>query len=148
MRKVYLSAAGLSAALVLTACGSGGSTADDPVIAPATSTAAPSTTAPPAATPTTATPTTAAPVGTVVTVAYAGGKVTGDTGRTKVKTGAPVTLRITSDSAQQVHVHGTDLEFDVQPGVPVEKTFTEPAPGIFEIELHPSARVLARLEVS
>jgi hypothetical protein len=137
---------GLSGVLALSACGS----SDDDAAAPSTTTpAVTTTTAAPA--PTTAAPTTPAPTtpaGPVITVSYAGGKVSGDTGRTKVKVGETVTIRVTSDSAQEVHIHGADVLFEVPAGQTIEKTFSEKAPGVYEIELHPSDFVLARVEAS
>lgn len=81
-------------------------------------------------------------------VTYAGGKATGDTGRIKVKPGEQVSLTVTSDVKEEVHIHGVDLHVDLEPGVPVTTTFAEPAPGIYEVELHDAGTVLTRLQVS
>ena len=129
---VLLTAVCLTGALGLAACGSSSS---DTAAVP---TSAAGTTA----------PASTGPTGTVITVKYAGGKVSGNTGRTKIKVGQPVTVSVTSDSKQQVHIHGADILFDVAAGTTASKTFTENAPGIYEIELHPSDFVLARVEAS
>lgn len=78
----------------------------------------------------------------------AGGQVTGDTGRLKVSVGQSVTLRVTSDTADEVHLHGYDLKATVAPGQPAEITFDATIPGVFEIELENSGTALASLQVS
>lgn len=141
--------AALAAALVLlTGCSAGRSTAAAP-----TTSAAPPTTATSAAPTTTATaltagPTTStAPAGTVVEVSYTGGEVSGDTGRVRVRSGEPVTLRVISDVPEQVHVHGVDEYVDLAPGRTATATFPAPAPGLYEVELHDAGVALTRLEV-
>lgn len=92
-------------------------------------------------------PTPTANVGEI-TVAYAGGQVSGDTGRVPVTSGQPVTLLVTSDVADQVHVHGVDLYQDLQPDATTTLQFQAPAAGIYEVELHDAGTVLTRLQVS
>jgi hypothetical protein len=81
-----------------------------------------------------------------VTVAH--GRVSGDTGRVPVALGTPVTLVITSDAADQVHVHGYDLEQELTPDTPATLQFDATVPGVFEVELHETGTVLLRLQVS
>ena len=81
-------------------------------------------------------------------VQVAGGRVSGTTGRVPVTAGTPVTLVITSDVADQVHVHGYDLEAELAPGAPAEVTFDATIPGVFEVELHEAGTVLLSLQVS
>jgi len=81
-----------------------------------------------------------------VTVAH--GKASGDTGRVQVALGTPVTLVITSDVADQVHVHGYDIEQKLTPGTPATLRFTATVAGVFEVELHEADMVLLRLQVS
>lgn len=90
--------------------------------------------------------TAASPAGTVITIVYADGKASGDTGRIKVKVGELVTLKLTSDVQTQVHIHGADIEVAATPGVEVVQEFTEQAPGIYEIELHEGGGVLTRVQ--
>jgi hypothetical protein len=110
----------------------------------ATTTAgAPATTVRP--TTTTATTTTAA-TGNVIEVTVADGKVTGG-GRKQVDKGEPLTLRVTSDEADEVHVHGYDLKVDLEVGQPGEITFTPDVAGVYEVELEDAGLQLLELEV-
>ena len=77
-----------------------------------------------------------------------GSSVTGDTGTVDVKLGKPVELTVTSDVADEVHVHGVDIGKDVPAGGTVVIDFTQDAPGRFEVELESRKRVLTRLQVS
>jgi hypothetical protein len=88
-----------------------------------------------------------APAGQRLTVQVAGGQVSGDTGRVPVPVGTPVTLSITSDVADEVHVHGYDLEATLAPGTPAELTFDAGIPGVFEVELHEAGTGLLSLQV-
>jgi hypothetical protein len=80
-------------------------------------------------------------------VQVAGGQVSGDTGRVPVPVGEHVTLTITSDVADEVHLHGYDLEAALTPGTPAELTFDATIPGVFEVELHEAGTVLLSLQV-
>jgi hypothetical protein len=91
--------------------------------------------------------TTTAPAGQRVEVQVSGGRVTGDTGRVPVAAGEHVTLVITSDVADEVHVHGYDLETELSPGKPAEVAFDATIPGVFEVELHEAGTVLLSLQV-
>lgn len=92
--------------------------------------------------------TTTEAAGTVIEVTVTGGSVDGGVVRTKVPVGENVTIRVTADSADEVHVHGYDLYADVAPGTAAEITFTADIPGVFEVELEGSGLQLVRLEVS
>ncbi len=83
----------------------------------------------------------------VVTLAFHGGKAGGDTGRVKLPLGTTVLLRITSDVADKVHVHGVDEYVDLTPGQQVEREFVADTPGVFEVELHDAGTLLTRLQV-
>ena len=76
------------------------------------------------------------------------GKATGDTGRVQVAVGTAVTLVVTSDVADEVHVHGYDIEKELSPGTPATLQFDATVPGVFEVELHHADTVLLRLQVS
>jgi heme/copper-type cytochrome/quinol oxidase subunit 2 len=82
-----------------------------------------------------------------IEVEVAGGEVTGDTGRVPVVAGEPVTLVVTSDVADEVHVHGYDLEAELSPGQPTEIAFDATIPGVFEVELHEAGTQLLSLQV-
>jgi hypothetical protein len=83
-----------------------------------------------------------------IEVEVAGGEVTGDTGRVPVVAGGPVTLVVTSDVADEVHVHGYDLTLALTPGTPAEIAFDATLTGVFEVELHDAGTVLLTLQVS
>jgi hypothetical protein len=75
--------------------------------------------------------------GTNVAVTIAGGKVAPDPSRkVEVATGDHVHLRVTSDHADEVHVHGYDIEKEVSAGGTVTIDFTADIPGQFEVEAH------------
>jgi hypothetical protein len=82
-----------------------------------------------------------------IEVQVAGGQVSGDTGRVPVVAGEHVTLVITSDVADEVHLHGYDLEAELSPGQPAELTFDATIPGVFEAELHQAGTQLLSLQV-
>lgn len=85
---------------------------------------------------------------TRIEVQVSAGQVAGDTGRVPVAVGEQVTLAITSDTADEAHLHGYDLTADLEPGTPAEITFPATIPGVFEVELHEAGTVLLTLQVS
>jgi heme/copper-type cytochrome/quinol oxidase subunit 2 len=88
----------------------------------------------------------ASAAGTSIEVTYANGRITGG-GRIPVELGSPVTLQVTSDVADEVHVHGYDLMTDVAPDTPATVTFDATIPGVFEVELEDLGRELLTLQV-
>jgi plastocyanin len=131
----------VSAALLLALSGCAGT---DSSASPAASAASASSTSSAAELSTT---TPVPPAGQQLAVQVAGGKVTVDTGRVPVPVGDHVTLTITSDVADAVHVHGYDLTTALTPGTPAELTFDATIPGVFEVELHEAGTVLLSLQV-
>jgi heme/copper-type cytochrome/quinol oxidase subunit 2 len=93
-----------------------------------------------------AAPSTAA--GQRIEVQVAGGQVTGDIGRVPVPAGEEVTLAVTSDVPDELHLHGYDLTAELVPGTPTELTFAATLPGVFEVELHDAGTVLLTIQVS
>jgi len=91
--------------------------------------------------------TTPANLGQVVAITVAGGKVTGPKGRVKIKQGSVVTLRVISDVADEVHLHGYDKHVDVEKGGTADLTFTATLTGVFEAELETRALRLTELQV-
>jgi hypothetical protein len=87
------------------------------------------------------------PEGQRIEVEVTGGQVTGDTGRVPVAAGEQVTLVVTADTADELHVHGYDLTAALAPGAPAEVTFDATLPGVFEVELHEAGTVLLTLQV-
>jgi hypothetical protein len=68
-------------------------------------------------------------------------------GRQTVTLNERVRLRVTSDAAEEVHVHGYEHRFQVGPTGPAEITFIANLPGVFEVELEKTHRRLLSLEV-
>jgi hypothetical protein len=82
-----------------------------------------------------------------IEVSIAHGKVSGATGRVQVAKGRAVTLVVTSDVADEVHLHGYDIEKELVPGKPTTLQFTATLTGVFEVELHKANVVLVHLQV-
>ena len=83
-----------------------------------------------------------------IEVQVSGGRVHGDTGRVPVAAGSHVTLVVNSDVADEVHVHGYDVEQELSPGQPAEIVLDATIPGVFEVELHEAGTTLLSLQVS
>ncbi|MFE3448183.1 hypothetical protein ACFXJ8_04540 [Nonomuraea sp. NPDC059194] len=81
-------------------------------------------------------------------ITIAGGKVTPPSGWLEVKRGQTVTLTVTSDVADELHVHGFDLGQELQPGKPAVISFKADMTGVFEVETHESELVLIQLAVT
>ena len=97
------------------------------------------------------TPTTAATTSPAadqtINITYAGGKVSGVSAVIKVKLKSTVTLVVTSDVADEVHVHGYDKMADVTKGGTVTIVFTATLPGKWEVELEKLKHRLVFLQV-
>ena len=154
-------------ALLLAGCASGTEAGDTPATPAVSASASPSPTSPspsgspsaasPTSTPTpsaspTASASTAAPseaaADVTVDIRIADGKVTTGVQNVKVKSGQSVLIRGVSDVADSLHVHGYDKSLDLKPGKPAEVTFTADVTGVFEIETHETAKLVAKLTVS
>ena len=133
MKKFIAVLAGLVLALTLTACGDDSSDDPTPTATPADSGAGDSSDA----------------EGVVVDITIAGGKVTPQGKRVDVKVGEPVTLRVTSDAEDEIHVH-SDPEhgLDVVAGdTDKELTFTLDTPGQVAVESHHLDATIVQLVV-
>ena len=64
-----------------------------------------------------------------------------------VQEGDFVTLRLSSESPVEIHLHGYDLEGDVLPGEETDLSFEADATGRFEIEDHETEAQLGTLLV-
>src|SRR4051794_32344450 len=93
------------------------------------------------------TATSTATVARIITVAYANGKVTGDT-RVTVDRGTPVRLAVTSDVADEVHNHATDQKEDITAGGTITMDFVANNPGQWEIELENLGKTLVELKIN
>jgi len=81
-----------------------------------------------------------------VEVGYAGGTITGG-GKRSVALGQTVVIKVTSDIADEIHLHGYDKTADAAPGTVATITFVADKPGIFEVELERKGLKLFELEV-
>lgn len=163
---LHLAALLAAVALAAAACGDTAQptiTAEPPLTQASTTTsAAPSTTTTTSTTPpttarpttsttaaptTTSTTTTTVPEGVVaIDVDVYEGQVDADD-RIAVTIDDEVTLTVTADVSDEVHVHGYDIFGDVAPGAPAVLEFVADIPGIFEVELEDARLVLFELVV-
>lgn len=127
----------LALGLALAGCGS--SDGDAPLTTPATTPAA--TAAAPATT-------TATPATTVIEVTVAKKVVTPAPRTITVTKGQQIALTVTSDQPDEVHVHGIDVEKELEAGQPGTLTFTASQTGSFEVETHKSGLLLFKLDVT
>lgn len=85
------------------------------------------------------------PVTINVTIAH--GTVSPSAATYDVSKGSTVTITVTSDAADTVHVHGYEIEKDVVAGTPLVITFTADQTGRFEVETHVIEATIATLNV-
>ena len=83
-----------------------------------------------------------------ITVEVVDGGPAGGVQRLAVDLGSVVALMVTSDVAEEVHVHGYDILRAVSAGHPAHFAFTAEIPGVFEVEFEGSGRLLLLLEIS
>jgi ethanolamine utilization microcompartment shell protein EutL len=124
MRTSAIRAAAAAAVFTLVAAACGGG--DDPPSTPATSDPA---------------------AGTVIELVVVGNELEGGARRESAPLGTEVTIRVSGDSDDEVHVHGYDVSVDLVDGAG-ELTFPALIPGVFEIELEEAGTLLVQLEVS
>ncbi|MFD5421298.1 hypothetical protein ACFWJT_25135 [Streptomyces sp. NPDC127069] len=82
-----------------------------------------------------------------VTLTVRDGKVSPPTGRTELRRGERIALRVTSDRADTLHVHGYDKELALPAGQEATLVLTADRTGLFEVETHESGLVLTQLLV-
>ena len=83
-----------------------------------------------------------------VTVEVVGDDPVGGHQRVQVDLGSVVAVMVTSDTGEEVHVHGYDILRAVSDGHPAHFAFTAEIPGVFEVEFEGSGRLLLQLEIS
>jgi plastocyanin len=147
----------------VSACSSGSSETSSPAASSTVPTTAPAATTPGAATSTgsavdaaasaiaggATSPSAAAEPApdTVLKISVQGRTVTPTPGRKTVAVGDRVQLIVTTNTANQLHVHGPEIEKDTKPGVPLTVSFTVTDPGVYAIELHRPELLLVQLVV-
>lgn len=144
-------AAVIAVVAVILLAGSGGG--DDDERAATAPTTATQTTPEPVRTATVQTTPTPAPTPTPTpepapAIDYAGGEVEGGVAQLDFDQGEQVRFSVTSDVADEVHVHGYDLTKDVTAGGTVRFAFPASIEGVFEVELESLGQQLAELRVN
>jgi len=84
---------------------------------------------------------------TLVKASVVEGSVTSDEERFEVELGSEVTIEVTSDAVDHLHLHGYDMLADISPDEPATVTFTADIPGVFEVELEESGLFLFEIAV-
>ena len=82
-----------------------------------------------------------------VQIEVKGGDVVGGVQEITVKQGEHIRFSVTSDTADEVHVHGYDVKKDLEPGKPVPFDIPAKITGIFEVELEDAGVQIASLRV-
>ena len=150
----------VSLALAASGCGGGGGSAESTVPTaltqpPTTTTEPPSAAIPdetghPRPSPPVPPPPVSIPLEPDVTriaIVVRGGGVVGGIKRATVEKGADVVILVTSDVADEVHLHGYDRKIDVIPGKTGRLRFEATARGRFEVELEDHHLQIADLTV-
>lgn len=94
------------------------------------------------------TTTTAAPKPVEVAIVVENGAPNGGIVRKTVSKGDHVVLVVTSDVADEIHLHGYDMKKDVPAGGTIRLPFTATLPGRFEVELEQRGVQIADLTVN
>lgn len=92
-------------------------------------------------------PAAAPPATHEIAITLADGAVDPSGGKVDVARGDTVVLLVTSDRADTIHVHGYDLEFDIDPGGTARVEFVADNVGRYEIESHDPALLILQLQV-
>jgi hypothetical protein len=87
------------------------------------------------------------PADPVRTVRVEGSQPVGGVKTLTYRNGDRIRLRVVADAADEVHVHGFDIEREVSPSEPARFDFKADIEGRFEVELHSSDTQIALLEV-
>ena len=82
------------------------------------------------------------------TIIVRGGEPVGGVEELEYSAGEEIRFRVSSDAADEVHVHGYDVEKEVPAGRTVTVSFPAEIEGIFEVELHGSEAQIAELRVN
>jgi hypothetical protein len=143
--------------LVLAGCGGGDSGNGSSTPSPSAPVSTPTSTLP-TNTPTPGSPNTSSPSNTAdpsgeqadvtIDVTVANGKVNPSGATIKVKAGQTVLVKVISDAADELHIHGYDKELELSPGKAASVKFTANMKGTFEVETHKSGKLVAKLVVS
>ncbi len=84
----------------------------------------------------------------VHTVRVRGGQPVGGIKQVSLRSGERARLRVVSDQADEIHVHGYDITRALPASRPVTLVFPARLEGVFEVELHGTGTQIAELTVS
>lgn len=82
------------------------------------------------------------------TIVVRNGEPVGGPAELEYDAGEQVRFRVQSDAADEVHVHGYDVEEEIPAGGAATLSFPAEIEGIFEVELHESEAQIAELRVN
>jgi hypothetical protein len=88
------------------------------------------------------------PSSTTVVIRVEGGQPVGGVEKIKLKKNAQVEIDVVSDTADEAHLHGYDIEKPLTPGKPAAFRFKATIEGVFELELHHAGTKLAQITVA
>lgn len=136
-------------ALLLGACSSGGTPQGAATPSPSLSASPSSSPSPSVPASSAATPTSTLPSGVdqLVRVAVRNGAVVGGAQRVRVRLGDVVRLVVTSDVADEVHLHSYDKSVAVTAGGTATLTFKATIPGVIMAELEKAELTLIRFQI-
>lgn len=83
----------------------------------------------------------------VPTIVVKNGRPVGGVDEIAVDAGERLRFEVRSNSSDEVHIHGYDVEREVGPGVIAEFDFPATIEGLFEVELHGSGEQIAELRI-
>lgn len=83
-----------------------------------------------------------------ITIRVTGGRVEPPPGRVDVRQGQQVRLTVTSDRADEIHVHLYDLKREIPAGGTATLQFTADVAGLAEVELEKAQKQLVQLVIT
>jgi FtsP/CotA-like multicopper oxidase with cupredoxin domain len=75
------------------------------------------------------------------------GQITSGPDTITLKQGDAVKIEVTSDTNDELHLHGYNKEIELEPNKPTSIDFNANLTGRFELELHKADKVIAQVEV-
>ena len=88
------------------------------------------------------------PAPPVPTIRIQGDALVGDVEQIDVNTGEMVRFRVVADQPWDLHIHGFDVEDEIQPNKPLEISFPAEIEGAFEAEVHGGTAEFPIAEIS
>jgi hypothetical protein len=84
----------------------------------------------------------------VVTIRVKNGQPVGGVEKIELRKGDRIRFRVIADTADEVHLHGYDVERELVQGKPTKFDLPAGIEGRFEVELHHSGAQIARIDVN